>query len=253
MSNKLLYGLLGVLGVGAIGTVLYNNSLDDTTSEVETEEHNDKATEANEADEADEANEAAEERDQEGGDRISSIEEDTFSAPDIDLSEIFQIQFEDPDHLISKKEKKSKLLKRTSSLYSVLSVYRSKLLSAYGEDVSDQRMDFHIELVKRSEEWTEEKLLDRVKELEGRCIDLADTDVWNIGRHSVTIKTGRVMGYGNTHITLAYFKEGVPEDVEDVLFEMDDGTTEMDDTYDDGTTEVDETNDELDKDAFLTL
>jgi len=35
------------------------------------------------------------------------------------------------------------------------------------------------------------------------------------------------MGYGNTHITLAYFKEGVPEDVEDVLFEMDDGTTEM--------------------------
>jgi hypothetical protein len=100
------------------------------------------------------------------------------------------------------------------------------LLSAYGEDVSDQRMDFHVELVKRSEEWTEDKLLDRTKELEGRCIDLADTDVWNIGRHSVTIKTGRVMGYGNTHITLAYFKEGVPEDVEDVLFEMDDDLTE---------------------------
>lgn len=232
MSNKLLYGLLGVLGVGAIGTVLYNNSLDDTTSEVETEEHNDKATEAteeteaNEAAEATEATEATEERDQEGGDRLSSIEEDTYSAPDIDLSEIFQIQFEDPDHIISKKEKKSKLLKTTSSLYSVLSVYRSKLLSAYGEDVSDQRMDFHVELVKRSEGWTEDKLLDRAKELEGRCIDLANTDVWNIGRHSVTIKTGRVMGYGNTHITLAYFKEGVPEDVEDVLFEMDDDLTE---------------------------
>lgn len=246
MSNKLLYGLLGVLGVGAIGTVFYNNSLDD-----EEEAHSTSQTEEQPSDKGEQSTEKLTEQSQKGGDNLSSVDEETQSAvdeedtynPDIDLSEIFQIQFEDPDHQIPKKEKKSKLLKTASSLYSVLTVYRSKLLSAYGEDVSDQRMDFHVELVKRSEEWTEEKLLDRARELEGRCIDLADTDVWNIGRHSMTIKTGRVMGYGNTHITLAYFKEGVPEDVEDVLFEIDDGTTEIDETNDD----------EIEESEFLTL
>lgn len=245
MSNKLLYGLLGLLGVGAIGSVVYNNSLNDQEEETHTEEADQKTEK------------------QVGGDSFSTIEEstssevdaeeDSFSPPDIDLSEIFQIQFEDPDHVISKKERKSKLLKTSSSLYSVLTVYRNKLLSAYGENVSEQRMDFHVELVKRSETWTEDKLLDRTQELEGRCIDLADTDVWNIGRHSVTIKTGRVMGYGNTHITLAYFKEGVPADVEDVLFEMDD-----DETNEDDQTEFDETNDHKneggdEESTFLTL
>lgn len=236
MNSKLLYGLLSILGLGAIGTVVYNNSLEDEqVLEDKVEDIKIKNQKA-------------------GG----NIEEDTqledddnYNTPDIDLSEIFQVQFEDLNHLISKKEKKSKLLKKSSSLYSVLTVYRNKLLSVYGEDVSDQRMDFHIELVKNSEEWSEEKVLNRAKELEGRCIDLADTDAWNIGRHSVTIKTGRVMGYGNTHITLAYFKNGVPEDVEDVLFEIDDNTTEDDEDEDEN--EIDNITEEDEDEDILTL
>lgn len=232
MSNKLLYGLLGVLGVGAIGTVIYNSSLDEEESKEDKEVKRAASSPTPDVE--------SEENTQEGGEPLPSINEETtttsdetYSMPDIDLSEIFQIQFENPDQMIPKKEKKSKLLKTNSPLYSVLSVYRSKLLSTYGEEVSEQRMDFHIELVKRSEEWTETKLLDRTQELEGRYVDLADTEVWNVGRHSVTIKTGRVMGYGNTHITLAYFKNGVPEDVEDVLFEIDDETEALDEIDDD--------------------
>lgn len=235
MSNKLLYGLLGALGLGAIGTVIYNNTLedepvtdveqnagakvDDDQKEDQTKDQTKYQTEDLEEDQTEDLEE----------DQTEYQDQTSETMSNLNLSEIFQIEFEDPDHIISKKEKKSKLLKKSSSLYSVLYVYRNKLLEAYGEDVSDQRMDFHIEVVKKSEEWTEDKLLDRAKELDGRCIDLADTDMWNIGRHSVTIKTGRVMGYGNTHITLAYFKNGVPEDVEDVLFEIDDRTTDFDD------------------------
>ena len=243
MNSKLLYGLLSILGLGAIGTVVYNNSLEDEqVLEDKVEDIKVKNQKAGGNIEEDTQLEDTQLED-----------DDNYNTPDIDLSEIFQVQFEDLNHLISKKEKKSKLLKKSSSLYSVLTVYRNKLLSVYGEDVSDQRMDFHIELVKNSEEWSEEKVLNRAKELEGRCIDLADTDAWNIGRHSVTIKTGRVMGYGNTHITLAYFKNGVPEDVEDVLFEIDDNTTEDDEDENeiDNITEEDEDEDE--DDDILTL
>lgn len=235
MSNKLLYGLLGALGLGAIGTVIYNNTLED---EPVTDVEQDAGAKVDDDQKEDQTKDQTKYQTEDlEEDQTEDLEEDQTEYQDqtsetmsnLNLSEIFQIEFEDPDHIISKKEKKSKLLKKSSSLYSVLYVYRNKLLEAYGEDVSDQRMDFHIEVVKKSEEWTEDKLLDRAKELDGRCIDLADTDMWNIGRHSVTIKTGRVMGYGNTHITLAYFKNGVPEDVEDVLFEIDDRTTDFND------------------------
>jgi hypothetical protein len=219
MSNKLLYGLLGVLGLGAIGTVVYNGSIEEDCQPKVQTAGGDNDEEEGTLTESDSNTKSESESE-------SLSNNDDNDEDDIDLGEIFQINFEDPENLIPKKERKSKLLKTTSPLYSVLTVYRNKLLAEYGDYVSDQRMDFHIELVKKSEEWSEEKLINRAKELEGRCIDLADTDSWNIGRHSVTIKTGRLMGYGNTHITLAYFKEGVPKDVEDILFEIDNETVD---------------------------
>jgi hypothetical protein len=224
MSNKLLYGLLGVLGLGAIGTVVYNGSIEeDCQPKVQTAggDNDEEEVTLTESDSNTKSESESESLSNNDDNNVDDEDED-----DIDLGEIFQINFEDPENLIPKKERKSKLLKTTSPLYSVLTVYRNKLLAEYGDYVSDQRMDFHIELVKKSEEWSEEKLINRAKELEGRCIDLADTDSWNIGRHSVTIKTGRLMGYGNTHITLAYFKEGVPKDVEDILFEIDNETVD---------------------------
>lgn len=226
MSNKALYGLLGALGLAGVGIFAFN-SFNDNNADDENNESSTKTQDGGSIDKTTDSN----------SNTLSTIDEgdientlyqiqNSLDENNIDLSEIFQIKFEDPNNTILKRERKSKLLKNDSSLYSVLRAYRNKLESNYGDLVSNQRMDFHIELIKRNDDVTEEKLVDRAQQLEGQCIDLADTDSWNIGRHSVSINTGRVNGYGNTHITVAYFKNGVPEDVEDVLFNIDDDDDE---------------------------
>lgn len=242
MSNKALYGLLGVLGLAGVGIFAFNNFNDDN----ETDNNN------NTNNNAEESTTQTQEGGSTGHDHSSSTVEDrdvestlnqlqtSLNENNIDLSEIFQVQFEDPNNAIPKRERKSKLLKNDSALYSVLRAYRNKLESNYGDLVSNQRMDFHTELIKRNDDVTEDKLVERAQQLEGRCIDLADTDSWNIGRHSVSINTGRVYGYGNTHITVAYFKQGVPDDVEDVLFEVDDDEEEEDVTDNEEEEEEDE-------------
>lgn len=252
MSNKALYGLLGVLGLTGVGIFAFSNFNDDN--------ENDNNTDNN----AEESTTQTQEGGSTGHDHPSSTKEDrdvestlhqlqtSLDENNIDLSEIFQVQFEDPNNAIPKRERKSKLLKNDSALYSVLRAYRNKLESNYGDLVSNQRMDFHTELIKRNDDVTEEKLVDRAQQLEGRCIDLADTDSWNIGRHSVSINTGRVDGYGNTHITVAYFKQGVPDDVEDVLFEVDDDEEE-DDVTDNGEEEEDDDDDEEEEQEVVEL
>ena len=51
----------------------------------------------------------------------------------------------------------------------------------------------------------------RAGQLHGRCVQVCPLDVMN--RRAVVIQTGKVDGYGNTHITVAYFRQGVSPDM----------------------------------------
>jgi len=107
-------------------------------------------------------------------------------------------------------EFRSKLLKPNSPLYDEILLYRNRLLSL-GKKF-DTRTP-HIEIIKDIENKVFdvfEMLNRRSLELEGRkiifCIKL-------IGRKALIIPTGFVSGYGETHITIAYFLEPIGKEL----------------------------------------
>jgi len=96
----------------------------------------------------------------------------------------------------------SKLLKLNTPLYDEILAYRNRLLSLGNK--FDTRPP-HIEVIKDNEN----KVLDvnetlncRSLELEGRKILFS---IKLIGKKALVIPTGFVTGYGETHITIAYF------------------------------------------------
>lgn len=119
---------------------------------------------------------------------------------------MLKIEFENPNDVIPGKERKSKLLKQNSELYLEAERKRKVLESTYGSLVDDKRMDFHLELIKDNP--TDELLVTRAQLLEGKMIDVNEYE--KTGK-SIGIKGPELEGYGNTHITLGYFKNGLPE------------------------------------------
>lgn len=102
-------------------------------------------------------------------------------------------------------ELRSKLLKPDSSLYTWLAAQRQLLITRYGERVGPMRMDFHVELIRRDEEPTEEMLVTRCKLLEGTNVPSTTLD--KLGK-AIVLPLPSVEGYGTTHITIAYFPAG---------------------------------------------
>lgn len=120
------------------------------------------------------------------------------------------IEFDRPDEIDEKRERCSKLLKPDSPLYQLVTSLRSILLEKYGARIADPpRMPPHIEVIPWAERetFTREEMLARVKELEGRPIELKVSQ----GKKSIYLETPPVAGYGPTHITIAYFPDGIAE------------------------------------------
>jgi hypothetical protein len=120
---------------------------------------------------------------------------------------MLKLEFEDPNSVIVGKERKSKLLKQNSELYSEAERKRKILESTYGKLMDDKRMDFHTELIKDSP--TDELLLQRTQLLEGKYVN---PNAYTQTSKSIGIIGPYLEGYGNTHITLGYFKNGLPND-----------------------------------------
>ena len=91
---------------------------------------------------------------------------------------------------------------------------RQELVEKYKDEIALQRMDFHIELIRQDENPTIELLVNRAQILEGKKILI---EMKNLKKAKV-IKTPYIEGYGETHITLAYFPKGIPEDPSPYFF-----------------------------------
>lgn len=120
-----------------------------------------------------------------------------------------KILFKDPNARLQD-EMRSKLIKPDCELYNRLDKLRYGYLTLYGlESVAPRRMDYHIELIKTKEEARDENLLvKRCQKLEG--VVLNELELCKMGK-AIVLKTPYVEGYGITHITVAYFPDGVPE------------------------------------------
>ena len=116
-----------------------------------------------------------------------------------------------------RQEGKSKLLSPESDLYKTLSQYREKLAKKYGDQLDGQRMDFHLELVSKNEDWTEQLVLERAKQLENAPIRVDSVDSFQLGKKSVGVFGPSVAGYGETHAIIGYFPSGLPEDVVETM------------------------------------
>lgn len=115
----------------------------------------------------------------------------------------FVLKFLSPEKRIEGKEMRSKLISNESPLYDWLSLERKKVTEIF-PDISDpQRMDFHIELIKKDEIPSEDLLLSRVKELEGKEIYMNK----RLNKKTYQVDSPLVSGYGDTHITIVHFSE----------------------------------------------
>lgn len=127
------------------------------------------------------------------------------------------IKFLNPTCLDPARERCSKLLDPKSKLYQHLSTLRERLLTAYPWRIAHPpRMDFHIEVIKWGTTYTETEMLERCAELQGQLI--SPSTYAQMGK-AIVIPTPKVSGYGPTHITLAWFPEGIVsiEELQNVL------------------------------------
>ena len=112
------------------------------------------------------------------------------------------IQFISTDKRVSG-ERRSKLLKHETPLYNWVENARANLHKAgYVFDTRDP----HIEVLKEEERDMVELSVARARELQGRLIALSP--LIKLG-NALVLGTGQVEGYGDTHITIAYFRQGL--------------------------------------------
>jgi hypothetical protein len=118
-------------------------------------------------------------------------------------------------------EARSKLLCTKSELYSHLQNCHMTLKTVYGRKMTGKRMDFHAELLCSSEKKQDRAsgilLCTRAQSLQGSFIAVHDTCSYSILGNAIVLDTPLVESYGPTHITIAYFPNGPPQDALDVL------------------------------------
>lgn len=123
-------------------------------------------------------------------------------------SETYSIKFLHPDRIDAQRERCSKLLDPDSELYQALLKLRQGLRETYGETIAHPpRMDFHVEVMKWQSSYTEAEMLQRVHQLENQNIQLTLSPFKS---KAMVINCPEVEGYGPTHITVAYFPQGLP-------------------------------------------
>lgn len=124
---------------------------------------------------------------------------------------IMQILFENPQSLIIGKERRSKLLDTGSELYKYLDQLRSYLERIYPY-LTERRIDFHVELIKKGEPCSKQLLDSRSMEYHGTDIDIDITNCVKYGR-AIAIQCPDAFGHCNLHISIAYFKREVPNNI----------------------------------------
>jgi hypothetical protein len=118
----------------------------------------------------------------------------------------FTIEFENPNLALEGKERKSKLLKKDSLLYKECKRKQQILKNRFLNEIGDQRMDFHLELIKDNP--SKEELVLRAQKLEKNIIDV---NKYELTPKSIGIQGPYLENYGYTHITLGYFPNGLPK------------------------------------------
>jgi hypothetical protein len=115
------------------------------------------------------------------------------------------IHFLEPHHRILKQENKSKLFLPESDLYIFLEKYRQNIINYSNYSVANKRMDYHIQILNKDEEHIVDLFLKRVKELEGKSIDVFKITNYGYIGNAFVLFTPLLYGYCITHITIAYF------------------------------------------------
>jgi len=115
-----------------------------------------------------------------------------------------KINFLEPSKRIKGKENKSKLLLPDSDLYKFISQYRQNIINT-GSNISENRMDLHIEILKRSDAKNEVMFLKNVLQLENNDIDVENNENFGFLGKAFVLFTNEINNYGKTHITIVYF------------------------------------------------
>lgn len=120
------------------------------------------------------------------------------------MTTTFLIEFEDPTRRLQG-EGCSKKLKVDSDLVRYLSDLRRKIQARVTVPVKGDDRPWHIEVTKRSDR---DQLVQRAQGLHGQRVDVAN--ITTMHGKALVLKTPSVPGYGPTHITIAFFPNGVP-------------------------------------------
>lgn len=103
------------------------------------------------------------------------------------------------------KERRSKLLHNESALYALLHRLKTRINDSFVGQVSEDRMDLHIEITKNPDD---EQLEAKTNALHEQIVDLQNPENWGFLHKAFVLWTPEVSGYGKTHITIAYFGNG---------------------------------------------
>jgi hypothetical protein len=121
----------------------------------------------------------------------------------------FPIKFLRPTEIDPANEKRSKQLDPDSELYAALAARRQELRKVHGDRIlHPPQLDFHIEVMPHcGTAYTEDDVLRRVQQLEGQLVELRISHLHN---NAMVVNCPPVDGLGPTHITVAYFPNGLP-------------------------------------------
>ena len=110
-----------------------------------------------------------------------------------------QIEFESLDR-IAGREGRSKLLATQSALYKILDRLKQAIKSKY--EIKPDRMNLHIEVTKTRQD---PQFRQKAESIHQTSIDLSNEANWTFLGKAFVLRTPEVAGYGQTHITIAFF------------------------------------------------
>lgn len=129
---------------------------------------------------------------------------------------MFPIRFRSLTRL--ENELKSKLLDPESNLYKKLREKRNEIIVKYNDrKVSEQRIDFHIELINKSEYDQIVSEYENKEELDSVVKNLLEVRTKTLDGFTVNMDVVKVLGKALVipvellHITLVHFPDGAPE------------------------------------------
>ena len=111
----------------------------------------------------------------------------------------------------------SKLLSPYSELTKRLFNDREKLKTSFGNSIEKKVADFHVELLKPSDNQSMVQLTNRCHSLTNAPVSYKKENFKVMG-NKLVLETPNVEGYGKTNIALAEFNTQVPSNAIDVLF-----------------------------------